>query len=231
MQEMKKCKKCGVEKPDNKEHFVIKKAKLKEYITSQCKECQRLYNRKYRTENKNDIFEQRKNYRKNNSVVISERKGKYYVANKSRIIEKSKLYYKENSASILVRSRLYCKEYKSKNKDVIVRQRQRRKSLKRQLPATLNIKQWRSALEYFDYKCCYCGQKSPLTQDHFIPLSKGGEYTRNNIIPACGICNSSKGSKDFFEWYQDQTFYSKEREILILSCLNQPNRFQELALL
>lgn len=55
-----------------------------------------------------------------------------------------------------------------------------------------------------------------LTQDHFLPLSKGGEYTVNNIIPACKNCNCSKQDKDFSEWYSKQEFYRKERELKIL---------------
>ena len=50
-----------------------------------------------------------------------------------------------------------------------------------------------------------------LTQDHFIPLSKGGEYSKKNIIPSCRSCNSRKSNKDFYEWYKGDIHYSKER--------------------
>lgn len=33
----------------------------------------------------------------------------------------------------------------------------------------------------------------PLTIDRIIPGCKGGTYRRNNIRPACGMCNSETG--------------------------------------
>jgi 5-methylcytosine-specific restriction endonuclease McrA len=88
-------------------------------------------------------------------------------------------------------------------------------------------------LETFDNKCAYCGKEKPLAQDHFVPLSKGGEYTNNNIICSCKSCNSSKSDKDFFEWYPEQLFYSKEREAKILKYLNydKKTQTQQLALI
>jgi 5-methylcytosine-specific restriction endonuclease McrA len=43
--------------------------------------------------------------------------------------------------------------------------------------------------------CHYCGGKftsAELTMDHVVPLARGGESTRGNIVPACRACNQSK---------------------------------------
>ena len=37
--------------------------------------------------------------------------------------------------------------------------------------------------------CQYCGSKEDLTFDHFVPRSKGGLTTWNNVITACSSCN------------------------------------------
>lgn len=105
---------------------------------------------------------------------------------------------------------------------------------KRKTPKTmqLTIKQWIDCIKEFDKKCAYCGKEKKLTQEHFIPLSKGGEYSINNIIPVCGSCNSSKQDRDFFKWYPKQPFYSKSRETKILKYLEYDKQLnQQLSIL
>lgn len=79
--------------------------------------------------------------------------------------------------------------------------------------------------------CTKCGRDLPLSQDHFIPLSKGGEYTLNNIIPACVHCNSSKHIQSFFEWYPKYKYYSSNREKKILIFLGFKNGNQQLKII
>jgi hypothetical protein len=81
-------------------------------------------------------------------------------------------------------------------------------------------------------KCKQCGKEEKLTQDHFKALSNNGEYTKNNIIPACINCNSSKNDADFFAWYPKQSFYSKKQELKILKYLNYDpkTKYQQLAI-
>ncbi len=43
--------------------------------------------------------------------------------------------------------------------------------------------------------CHYCGKKfapAELTMDHVVPLARGGESSRGNIVPACRDCNRDK---------------------------------------
>ena len=74
------------------------------------------------------------------------------------------------------------------------------KALGAALPRDFTTKDWRAAQKFFNNKCAYCGAKGKMTQDHFIPVKKGGGYTRDNIVPACGSCNCSKGAKDPYKW-------------------------------
>jgi len=44
--------------------------------------------------------------------------------------------------------------------------------------------------------CHYCGQHfegSELTMDHVIPLARGGQSTKGNLVPSCRSCNQTKG--------------------------------------
>jgi len=46
------------------------------------------------------------------------------------------------------------------------------------------------------YHCQYCGKSDvPLTIDHVIPKSKGGDDTWENLVAACVKCNNKKGDR------------------------------------
>ena len=69
------------------------------------------------------------------------------------------------------------------------------------LPHTLTGPELHDTWLYFDNKCAYCGEdKLCLHSDHFIPVTKGGGYTKDNIVPACWHCNSSKSNKYPLDW-------------------------------
>ncbi|KKL76774.1 hypothetical protein LCGC14_2041530 [marine sediment metagenome] len=70
----------------------------------------------------------------------------------------------------------------------------RRDARQAALPATLTDDEWQAILMDYDYRCAYCrtpfNDNMVITQDHVLPLSRGGPYTEANIVPACGACNS-----------------------------------------
>lgn len=76
----------------------------------------------------------------------------------------------------------------------------------------LTEQEWEFAVKYFNGRCAYCGEyMSNPTKDHVRPLHGGGTLTRDNVIPCCKKCNSSKKDNEMLSWYQKQSFYSKER--------------------
>jgi 5-methylcytosine-specific restriction endonuclease McrA len=49
--------------------------------------------------------------------------------------------------------------------------------------------------------CAYCGSVNvPLQRDCVLPLSRGGRYTIENIVPACRSCNASKSNGEVTSW-------------------------------
>lgn len=164
-------------------------------LSCRCKECNKIKWKKYYAKNGDKVRERAK-------INSSKRHKEYYQKNKEK--------HKEG----IRRSR-------AKNPDLYRTLTQKRLALKRKLPNTMTVEHWEMCKKYFENSCAYCGAKPDiLTQEHFIPLSKGGGYTPDNIIPACFSCNSSKHNKNFFDWYPQQEFYSKEREQKILEYLN-----------
>lgn len=181
----------------------------------------------------------------------------WYLANTERVKERSRLWYnanpgKHNAISKVWREanpermKVLAKAYHEANPDKVkgaskawreanpgkTRQYvQCRNATKRSLPSTLTITQWENIKTFFDNRCSYCGEEKPLHQEHFIPLSKGGEYASSNIICACASCNSSKGAKPFGIWYPKYKYYSTKREKAILDYLGYKNGIQQLALL
>ena len=64
----------------------------------------------------------------------------------------------------------------------------------------LNDQQW-TELKAAWGGCAYCGAKDkPLQRDCVLALSRGGRYTLENIVPACGSCNASKCNEEVTGW-------------------------------
>ncbi len=54
---------------------------------------------------------------------------------------------------------------------------------------------WLEMVSRSKNRCYYCRKRKVLTMDHVIPLSKGGKHVKENIVPACRSCNSTKGNR------------------------------------
>jgi len=49
--------------------------------------------------------------------------------------------------------------------------------------------------------CAYCGTgDADLQKDCVLPLSRGGRYTLENVVPACRSCNASKSNDEVTGW-------------------------------
>lgn len=120
-----------------------------------------------------------------------------------------------------------CRKWRRQNPEKARAITQRRIAKRRELPSTLTNEQWERCLEYWDYKCCVCrrpvGLWHILAEDHWIPQSKGGGYTNDNIVPLChsrdgsnglGSCNHSKGNKMPLEWLIEEFGEHEAQRIL-----------------
>lgn len=70
--------------------------------------------------------------------------------------------------------------------------------LKKNAAGTHTLDEWLHLKASNAYLCVNCGNMEPfikLTEDHIVPLSKGGDNFISNIQPLCRSCNSSKGNK------------------------------------
>ena len=64
----------------------------------------------------------------------------------------------------------------------------------------LSDEQWHALAEAWG-GCAYCGAADrPLQRDCVLAISRGGRYTLDNIVPACGSCNASTCNDEVTGW-------------------------------
>jgi len=166
------------------------------------------YRKIYYEINRERILERQKQWLKNNPEKVKEMIArsnkkwrevakKWREDNKEYLKKYKKEYRKNNRDGINAYRRLYMKT--DIGKAIHQRDKIERKTIFKDIINTLTHIEWLNILEEFNYKCAYCGceftgEKQPA-KDHIIPISKGGNNTRENIVPSCQSCNSSKGNK------------------------------------
>ncbi|HET9541309.1 MAG TPA: HNH endonuclease [Candidatus Limnocylindria bacterium] len=73
--------------------------------------------------------------------------------------------------------------------------------------------------------CAYCGTTgTPLQRDCILAISRGGRYTLENVVPACGPCNASKSNGEVTRWLRRRRFDERQfllRHIAISQALSQ----------
>lgn len=253
--QMKTCTVCTIEKPLTTENFHRNK-RSKNGFRSICKECRKTeepketrsarkkkwleenkekakeYRRKYYLEIQQESNNEKcKIYRDNNKKKIRISANKTYHKNKEKISIQRSARYRENPEPVKQRQRLRRLSNPERAREINAKKHHKRRALMKKVPHHYDEKQWNNCKNYFNNKCAYCGESKPLVQEHFIPVSKGGEYTVNNIVPSCQNCNSRKNNKNFFEWYRNDFSYSSSREKKVLDFLNYENNIQQLSIL
>ena len=87
---------------------------------------------------------------------------------------------------------------RSKDKKYIQWLKHRNRRLKKAAEGSHTYGEWELLKKQYGYTCPHCGKKEPeitLTEDHIIPLSKGGSDYIENIQPLCKRGNSEKYTK------------------------------------
>lgn len=107
---------------------------------------------------------------------------------------------------------------------------------KRRLDAVehdLTATQW-DAIKAAWNGCAYCGEtERPLQRDCVMAISRGGRYTIDNVVPACGTCNTSKCNEEVTGWMRRKRLDERrflERYVQIRAALtaDAPTRGNEI---
>src|SRR5664280_2969459 len=140
--------------------------------------------------------------------------GEYRKANPEKAHECAAKWAKANPELCRLRSAVYRKanpetghkqhvKWAKANQEAFAVYRSKRREAKyanTPLDEMLTSAEWLTILAEANGHCAYCDKEAKLTLDHVIPLSKGGKHSKDNVVPACTHCNSSKGNKTLEEW-------------------------------
>ena len=119
----------------------------------------------------------------------------YYLTHKEKIKRCAEKWNKENKERTLEHIKKYYRT--PKGKALSQRGEAKRRANLKEVINTLTADEWLEILEEHNFKCVYCGKdlidSFDTTRDHIIPLNKGGNNIKDNILPACRSCNCKKG--------------------------------------
>lgn len=163
------------------------------------------YKKDYYIRNKEKILKYGKKYRKENPEYCknNHKKNKkrnlknmqiHYEKNKDKYNKLMKKWREENKDKLSEYQRKYLKTEKGKanNQRGQVKRRNRMKNIIN----TLTCKEWEDILKKYNFRCAYCGiefdENNLPEKDHIVPISKGGNNTKENVVPACRRCNAKK---------------------------------------
>lgn len=208
----KVCSRCNQEKPITQFH---KGKNYKDGYMTWCKECHREYYRQ--PEQRAKLNRLSALWADRNKDHVKERHKEWYEQNKERVSNRRREYDKERWATNQeVRDRKNRQKNESTKKRIATEEgflekfrawrrdgNERRRARRESLPDTLTKKEWEQILEEHHYACHYCGTTGvKLEQEHKLPLSRGGPYTAENIVPCCEKCNRHKHNKTEEEFLQ-----------------------------
>lgn len=162
-----------------------------------CRRCHAAYMKAYREANPEKIREGETRWRKSNQEWVNERNRRNQEKRGAEGRDKRNAYLRAyraaNPEKTAAKLRAYAKRYPDK---VRARCALRRARMRGAAVCDFTTAQWEVIKAAYHHCCAYCGELKPLTIDHVIPLSKGGNHTASNIVPACRSCNGRKWVKD-----------------------------------
>lgn len=182
------CTICKLQKP------IVAFMRRGDSFRNQCKECHNKRALDYVVNNpeKRKVSKQ-KSYQKNKSS-IAEYSKKYYVSNKDAIIARGMRWEKQNPDKVSAKYNRWRVAHPDKVKEI--------KNRRRANLAACNTYDISESFlrRLYDSSCVACGSSKNITQDHIIPIARGGTHSEGNLQPLCQSCNSSKKDKLWIEW-------------------------------
>lgn len=160
--------------------------------------CPRCYYRAYRAANRERLNAYHRAYAKASVERRREINRKWRNGNgRDRSRETVAEWKRRNREKVNAQNRRWTQAHP----EVIAERNARRRALRNGAgDATLTNAEWLAICEAQDGRCFYCEVETKLTQDHKIPLTRGGPHTAENVVGACQPCNSRKRDRTTDEY-------------------------------
>lgn len=207
--ETRACSKCGIEKPWRPPFFMRYRKNGRPHTTAECRECSARRKREARATVPKPTYPCSDcgiAFTKNSSTQI--RCLECREVNKSMrwLYERT---WRENNPE---RQRALYARWIEQNADRLTHYRRRRRARKVGAEGSHTREDFLRVYEMHGKRCYYCNALVPLaqiTEDHLVPLSRGGGDGIDNIAPACRPCNCRKGDKTESEFW---AFLERDRD-------------------
>jgi len=168
---------------------------------------------KYYQENKDKFAKRGREWREKNPEKYKAKCRGQYSKNRERRIASVMKSHKKHAA----KRKAYMDQWRSENQEHIRQYEKRKRETPEGRIAAIQAAHKRTALKNkcevratktqlakFIAKathCHYCDRSDVrMTVDHFMPLSRGGAHSLDNIVAACKSCNSKKRDRDPHEF-------------------------------
>jgi 5-methylcytosine-specific restriction endonuclease McrA len=168
--------------------------------------------------------------------VKSQYAHEYYEKNAEAICAKVKQAYAEDPEAVKRRVaqwqadnpdrvRAWRRFWKHNNPESIRVHGQRRRVRLLAVGGEISKSDWLQVLAQFtvcgEVCCAYCSKPCEPTMDHVVPISRGGRHEPDNVLPACAICNASKGARLIHEWKRAPALLAPEVLALLVEHTEQ----------
>lgn len=207
-----RCDQCVVAKKAKDRAYYLanteaRKAKAREYYASnkdKAKETGKRYREAHRDEHKAYMAEYAKKnssrlvaksaeWVKNNPERRKKQQAKYRMDHKEQIAAYNRQRFQNLMATdperIRKQARDWAKTPRGRASYMSAQNRRRRDT-----PYTKEALEWMVGIDWSTELCTYCPE--PATEiDHILPITRGGDGSRDNLTPCCRSCNARKGNR------------------------------------
>jgi 5-methylcytosine-specific restriction endonuclease McrA len=215
---VKVCSKCGEVKPATREYF---QPRPDGRLYGYCRQCDNRRSNIWSAENRERKSDNDRKWREANPERKSASNKAWRGANREYLANYQKDWANANKDRLAVQGRKRVAAWSKENPGKRRAAENRRRARRKQLPDAFTLKDWHTALRYFNDCCAVCGQHlngmfHGNHQDHWVPLASPDcpGTVPCNIVPLCSDCNLSKSAKPPAEWLIDKFGPRKGKAIL-----------------